>query len=69
MAHFYDDLASGCNNYYSGASAKFAHDAKEVTPTIKALGKHKHVIMNYARDEFHSVKGAVFNAVDSLIDA
>jgi hypothetical protein len=25
--------------------------------------------MNYAREEFHTVKGAIFNIVDSLIDS
>lgn len=36
---------------------------------ITQVGAHKHVIMNYARDEFHSVKGALFNIVDALIDS
>jgi hypothetical protein len=69
MAHFYNDLASGCTKFYAAASEKFAQDAKEMGPTIKAIGAHKHVIMNYARDEFHSVKGDIFNIVDSLIDS
>jgi hypothetical protein len=69
MAHFYNDLASGCTKFYSAASHKFAKDAHEIQPTISALGRHKHVMMNYAKDEFHNVKGAVFNIVDSLIDS
>lgn len=68
MGHFYNDLAAGCDNYYSGASEKFASDVKDMTQTITLLGKHKYVIMNYANTEFHSVKDSVFNIVDSLID-
>jgi hypothetical protein len=69
MAHYYNDLAAGCNKFYEGASDKFAADARALAPTITSLGKHKHVIMNYPRDEFHSVKGSIFNIVDGLIDA
>jgi hypothetical protein len=31
--------------------------------------KHKHVIMHYAKEEFHTVKGSLFDIVDALIDA
>lgn len=69
MAHFYNDLASSCTKFYAAASDKFAADAKAMGPTITAIGAHKHVIMNYARDEFHSVKGNIFDIADSLIDS
>jgi hypothetical protein len=49
MGDFYDNLAAGCTKFYSDASKKYAQDAKEMLPTVTALGKHKHVIMNYAR--------------------
>jgi hypothetical protein len=69
MGHFYDDLAAGCNKYYGDASDKFASDVRDMTPTVEKLSEHKHVIMNYAKEEFHTVKAAIFNIVDSLIDA
>jgi len=69
MAHFYDDLAKGCTDFYSSSSRKFASDVDDMKSTIKQLGAHKHIIMNYAREEFHTVKGAIFNIVDSLIDS
>jgi len=62
-------MAAGCNKYYTDASDKYASDAHDMTSTIKNVGKHKHIIMNYARDEFHSVKGALFNIVNSLEDS
>jgi hypothetical protein len=68
MAHFYE-MASGCTEWYSGASQKFSSDVDDMKSTITDLGAHKHIIMNYAREEFHTVKGAIFNIVDSLIDA
>lgn len=69
MAHFYDNLAGGCNEFFEAASKKFAQDGKDLGPTITALGKHKHIIMNYARDQFHGVKGNIIDIVDSLIDS
>lgn len=69
MAHFYEDLASGCNKFYGGASAKFEQDIRDLSDTIVQLGKHKHLIMNYSQAEFHDVKGSIFNIVDSLIDS
>lgn len=69
MAHFYEDLAKGCTDFYSSSSRKFASDVDDMKSTIKQLGAHKHIIMNYAREEFHTVKGAIFNIVDSLIDS
>ena len=68
MAHFYE-LASGCNKWYSGASKKFAQDMEDMRSTVKMLGRHKHIIMNYSNAEFHKVKGAIFNIVNSLVDA
>merc|ERR1712178_447000 len=67
MDKFYQ-LAAGCNQFYQGASWKLTDDGNELRPTIDGIGKHKHIIMNYARDEFHSVKGSIFNIVDSIID-
>lgn len=40
-----------------------------MTSVVTNLGKHKHVIMNYAGKEFHIVKGAIFNIVDAMIDS
>lgn len=69
MDNFYDNLGKGCNEWYSSASQKFSSDVDDMKSTIKELGDHKHIIMNYAREEFHTVKGAIFNIVDSLIDS
>lgn len=69
MDTFYEDVAKGCNQYYTWSSHKFTDDGVALRPMIESIGKHKHVIMNYARDEFHSVKGSIFNIVDGLIDA
>ena len=69
MDQFYDKLAPGCTKWYSGASDKFASDVNDMKSTIDKIGSHKHVIMNYARDEFHQVKGSLFTIVDSLIDS
>lgn len=69
MDTFYNDVASGCNQFYTWSSHKFTDDGVALRPMIESIGKHKHVIMNYARDEFHSVKGSIFNIVDGLIDA
>jgi len=67
MAHFYE-LAEGCTTWYSGASQKYDSDVRDMKTTVSLIGAHKHVIMNYAKDEFHTVKGSIFNIVDSLID-
>lgn len=69
MDHFYDDLAKGCTGWYSAASKKNAADVEDMKATVENLGAHKHIIMNYAREEFHTVKGSIFNIVDSLIDS
>jgi hypothetical protein len=68
MENFYE-LAGGCNKWYSDASQKFSSDVSDMASTIHGIGAHKHVIMNYAREEFHTVKGSIFNIIDSLIDA
>ena len=62
-------MATGCNKYFTDASDKYASDAHDMASTIKNVGKHKHIIMNYARDEFHSVKGSLFNIVNSFEDS
>jgi hypothetical protein len=68
MAKFYDTLGSGCNKFYSAASNKFASDVKDMAKVISSVSAHKHIMMNYAREDFHKVKGALFNIVDDLID-
>lgn len=68
MSQFYQELATGCNRWYSKASQKFASDADDMKQTMTLIGKHKYVIMNYAQENFHSVKGNLFNIADSLID-
>jgi hypothetical protein len=35
MAHFYDDLAKGCTDFYSSSSKKFASDVDDMKSTIK----------------------------------
>lgn len=69
MAHFYDDLAAGCTKFFSDASKKFASDASDYEQIIQHVHRSKYMIMNYARDEFHVVKGKLFNIVDSMIDS
>lgn len=69
MAHFYDDLAAGCSKWYGDASNKFASDVEDYSTIINNVGAHKHMIMNYARNEFHTVKADLFTIVDSLIDS
>jgi len=68
MAHFYKDLGAGCNKWYSDASQKFASDADDMKTIFTEIGAHKYVLMNYANEEFHTVKGSLFNIVESLID-
>lgn len=69
MAHFYNDLASGCDTYYSNASKGFASDAHDYVKIMDNLEKHKHIMMNYGREEFHTVKGSIFSMADSFIDS
>lgn len=69
LAQFFEHHGKDCNNFYGHASQKFAQDVEDYTSVITNLGKHKHVIMNYAQSEFHVVKGAIFNIVDGLIDS
>jgi len=56
MGDFYNTLAPDCTNFYRQASNKFKSDADNMKDTITAIGKHKHVIMNYAREHFNGVK-------------
>jgi hypothetical protein len=60
MSHFYDNLASGCTKFYSDASNKFGSDGDNMKDTITQVGAHKYLIMNYAKEDFHKVKGALF---------
>jgi hypothetical protein len=69
MQSFYRDLGSECSDWYAAASKKFARDAEAFTPWIEDLGDHKYMIMNYANEEFHTIKNAAFTIVDSLIDS
>jgi len=62
-------LATGCTDWYSGASQKYASDVEDMVGQITKIEKHKHIIMNYAKPEFHSVKGHLFDIVDALIDS
>jgi hypothetical protein len=69
MSTFYNDLGSGCNKWFTDASSTFAHNVVDMQSTIKKVSAHKHLIMNYAREDFHTVKGALFDIVDDLIDS
>jgi len=69
MTHFYNDLAAGCNKWYDGASKKFASDAQDFDKIVTELGLHKNIMMNYGKEEFHTVKGFVFHIADSFIDS
>lgn len=67
MNHFYE-LASECTEWYKGASNDFAGDAEAFEAIIKSVGAHKHMIMNYAKAEFHTVKDKLFNIVGAFRD-
>jgi len=69
MTQFYNDLAAGCNKWYDGASKKFASDAQDFDKIITNLSLHKNIMMNYGKEEFHTVKGKIFNIADSFIDS
>jgi len=36
---------------------------------IRGIVTHRHIIMKYARDDFHGVKGHLFNIINDLVDA
>lgn len=67
MNHFYE-VATDCAAWYKGASNDFAADAESFESIIKSVGVHKHMIMNYAKTEFHTVKDKLFNIVGSFRD-
>lgn len=69
MNHFYRDLAAGCDEYFHAASKKFAGDVRKFQPHIDQLGDHKYLLMNYAREEYGTMKQSLFVILDSLRDS
>lgn len=68
MEEFYK-IAGTCTTWYQDASNKFASDTADMGDLIKGVVKHRHIVMNYAKEEFHKVKGHLFNIINALVDA
>lgn len=69
MDHFFDDLAEGCEFNFKSASKKFDADVNKFKPYIDKLGDYKFLLMNYAREEYQTMKESLFVILDSLRDS
>lgn len=69
MKEFYNDVGGPCNDWYGDASEAFGQDVENFKPAVAALGKHKYMLLNYAAENFHTLKNQMFGIVDKLIDS
>jgi len=67
MRQFYE-LAKGCTDWYSHTSAKLTQDGEDFMKTITNMSKHKYIMMNYGKEEFHAVKSSIFEIIEAMID-